>query len=100
MSAPAITPASEFATASSQSLWVWIPTRVGLPAPASAERSASTPSRMASGCEPPLVSHSTTHVAPARAAQRQTSTAYSASRAKPSKKCSASKITSRPLLTP
>src|SRR5207249_720605 len=69
MSAPAVRPSSELATASSQSLWVWMPTRAGLLAAASAERTARTPSRMAWGWEPPLVSHSTTHVAPARAAR-------------------------------
>ena len=81
ISAPAITPASELATASSQSLCVWMPTRVWLPMPASALRTASTPCSIAAGWLPPLVSQSTTHDAPARAAERHTSIAYSASRA-------------------
>src|SRR5690349_21203452 len=100
MSAPAITPSSELATASSQSLWVWMPTRAGLCASASAARTAATPLLTWSGRLPPLVSHSTTHDAPARAAARHASTAYSESRAKPSKKCSASKTSSLPAATP
>ena len=95
MSAPATTPSSVLATASSQSLWVWIPTLAELPISRSAPRIASTPALIADGMLPPLVSQRTTQDAPARAAERQTSVAYSASRAKPSKKCSASKITSR-----
>src|SRR5439155_1351234 len=69
ISAPAITPARELATASSQSLCVWMPTRVLLPMPASAVRTAFTPSSIASGWLPPLVSQRTTHDAPARRAE-------------------------------
>ena len=100
MSAPAATPSRVLATASSQSLWQWMPTPADWSTSASARRTACTPSRISPGRLPPLVSHSTIQLAPARAASRQTSIAYSESRAKPSKKCSASKITSFPPATP
>lgn len=61
--APASTAASEFATARSQSLCVWIPT--------AAESSLTTFRVMdatSSGMEPPLVSHRITTRAPASAA--------------------------------
>src|SRR5450759_3496294 len=84
MSAPAITPSSALATASSQSLCVWMPIRTGPSRSASARRTASTPCLISAGMLPPFVSHRTTHDAPARAAARQTSSAYSESLAKPS----------------
>ncbi len=49
------------------------------------------------GREPPLVSHSTSQSAPAETAASRTAIAYSGLFAYPSKKCSASKTTSRPL---
>ena len=100
MPAPAATASSELATASSQSLWQWMPTPTGRSTSPSPTRTASTPWRISAGRLPPFVSHRTTQLAPDRAASRQASTAYSASLANPSKKCSASKITSLPSATP
>jgi hypothetical protein len=48
------------------------------------------------GSVPPLVSQRTSVVAPAPAAARRTASAWSGSSLKPSKKCSASRITSLP----
>jgi len=52
-------------TASSQSLWQWMPSGVG-----TAARAASTPAPIAAGSEPPRVSHRQMSVAPASAAVR------------------------------
>src|ERR1700756_2741912 len=65
MSAPPSTPSREFATASSQSLCVWMPIRAELRASRSAFTMASTPRRISSGIEPPFVSQRTTQDAPA-----------------------------------
>ena len=75
MSAPAAMPSMELATASSQSLCVWMPVPVLLPMEASRSITASTPARIFSGRLPPFVSHSTTHAAPACAAAAHTSSA-------------------------
>ena len=85
--APLFTAARLLATASSQSLWAWMPRR------ACGRRSLTVliMELISSGMVPPLVSHSTRQSAPCSQAVRSTARAYSGSRLKPSKKCSASK---------
>ena len=92
--APASTAASELATARSQSLWQWMPTGTGRPATAAAVIWATSSVML-----PPLVSQSATSRAPASAAVCTARNAYWRSCFQPSKKCSASKITSRPART-
>ena len=71
---------------------MWIPSAT----PASAAWTSATTSPTRVGSPPPLVSHSTTRSAPAAAAARAHSSAYPGSKAKPSKKCSASSSTRLP----
>ncbi len=87
--APAATAASELATASSASLWQWMPS--GTPTAARAARVASV---TVAGTLPPRVSQRQSSVAPASAAACRQRSAYSGFERQPSKKCSASKITS------
>ena len=56
----------EFATAISQSLWAWMPSGVS-----NRERTCSTASVISDGKVPPLVSHRTSHSAPASLCRRQ-----------------------------
>ena len=86
MRAPSTTAASEFATPHSASLWVWMPSA----APGRAARTVRTAWAISCGSVAPLVSHSVIQCAPASAATRRHSTAYSLCAAKASKKCSAS----------
>ena len=85
--APARTAASVLATATSQSLWQWMPS-------SHAERAAAprrTRSAISSGSVPPLVSHRMTHVRPGVLRRPAASAGRTPGCAlKPSKKCSAS----------
>ncbi len=85
---PARTAASVFATPQPASSWQWIPTVTPVPSNAATTAPIAAPS--ASGSVPPFVSQQTSVAAPALAAARRHASAYSASSAKASKKCSAS----------
>ena len=61
---PRSSASSEFATASSASLWQWMPSGV----PVTAPWAASTAGPICAGSDPPRVSHRQTRVAPASAA--------------------------------
>ena len=74
--APACTASSVLATASSMSLCVWMPI-----AQSTVEIASETPSMIACGSDPPLVSHSVTVDAPARSATRSVASAYAGSSA-------------------
>src|SRR2546427_38675 len=86
---PSATAASELATAHSASLWTWMPSGV-FTCFVTTWRTATR----SGGSVPPFVSHSTSQWAPAASADRRVASAYSRFRRKPSKKCSASNITS------
>ena len=84
---PAWTAATELATASSASLWVWIPqVTAGAPgSPSRAMRVSSTIRSSSSVSVPPFVSHRTSERAPAWRAARSVARAYGPSALKPSK---------------
>ena len=84
---PACTAAIEFATASSASLWVWIPqvTAGASGSASSAARVSPTIRSRSSVSVPPFVSHSTRLRAPAWRAARRVASAYPASARYPSK---------------
>ncbi len=92
--APARTAARVLATAQPVSSWQWMPA-TGPKSPVTLRVSSS----IASGSVPPLVSHSATRWAPAVSAASRHRHAYSGFEVWPSKKCSASKHTSRPAAT-
>jgi len=75
MRAPACTAASELATASSASLWTWMP--IGTPGNRAA--TAAVISATSEVSRPPLVSHGTSASAPASAAAASVRIAYSGS---------------------
>mmetsp|Transcript_25828 Transcript_25828/g.80866 ORF Transcript_25828/g.80866 Transcript_25828/m.80866 type:complete len:302 (+) Transcript_25828:763-1668(+) len=91
--APAETAASEFATASAQSLWQCTCTLTAGPTASTAARTNLSTS---AGIVPPLVSQRAMLSAPAAAAARSVASACSWFARKPSKKCSASYTTRRP----
>ena len=85
-------PASEFATATSAPLCACTPTRHGTSA-----TTVRTTSAKREGTVPPLVSQRATQSTPAPAAVFKHCSEYAWFEKKPSKKCSASKMTVRPL---
>ncbi|CAB4830834.1 unannotated protein [freshwater metagenome] len=86
---PAETAASEFATATPASLWQWIPSDVEV----IDSRTCATVCVISPGSDPPFVSQSTRHSAPACSAAPKTRSANSGFSRKPSKKCSPSRNT-------
>ena len=91
--APARTAAIELATAQPVSSWQWMPMITSLP---TWRCTSATIDSTSCGNDPPLVSHSTTWLAPFTTAASRARRANSGLRLKPSKKCSMSTITCRP----